>query len=100
MIQLKPTKNWIIIEWTDQALDKTFDRSGIVIQRKLERTRANWAKVIAIGPLVKNIKVGDFVLPMQTYKQYSEYPQEVEGGMISLTGDPRDPLVTYYKTKE
>ena len=100
-LDVQPLDDWIIIRWMDTFKEESeFKRSGLVIQRKLERTRGNWAKVIAIGPKVQHVKVGEFVLPTQTYKQFSEYPNEVEGGMVSLTGEPTGPFVIYYKTKE
>lgn len=56
---LAPIKNNIILE----LIEKEKTSSGGIILTKADPNEANRGKVLAIGPMVENVALGDEVLP-------------------------------------
>lgn len=60
---LRPVKNRVLVSEMEFGVKST--KSGILMpdDEMTERgIRARWAKVISVGPLVNDVKVGDYVL--------------------------------------
>lgn len=72
MSNVRPLSSNVLFVWCDEIADnKTFThKSGLIIDRKIDRTRDRWGKVIAIGPNEKEIEVGDFILPEKTHQPF------------------------------
>jgi len=62
-MKLKPTHDTVIV--TDMNFDQRITSGGIILlsdDKRQEGIRPRWARVIAIGPEQKDVKVGDWIL--------------------------------------
>ena len=72
MSNLRPLSNNVLFVWVDEIKgnEDYQHASGLIIERKLDRTRDRWGKVIAVGADELDIEVGDYILPEKTHEPF------------------------------
>ena len=71
---LQPIKSKILIQLMEDEKEKTLD-SGIIITGR-DRNEAQTGKVLAIGPDVEYVKVGDVILPNWNAAEKTRFEKE------------------------
>jgi co-chaperonin GroES (HSP10) len=71
---LQPIKNKILIQLKDMEKEEVLD-SGIILTTK-DRDAAQLANVLAVGPDVEFVKVGDSILPNWNSAEETRYEKE------------------------
>jgi len=67
-VGIEPVLDGIFVTFTDEVADGKFHQKtqgGIIISglsHRAQTVQARWGKVAAVGPKVRNVKAGDFVL--------------------------------------
>ena len=71
---LQPIKSKILIELVEPSKEEVLD-SGIILTTP-DRDAANQAKVIAVGPEVEYVKVGDIIIPNWNAADPTEFEKQ------------------------
>ncbi len=66
----------IIFTWVDETEDKEFIKNGLIFTRKLDAKRSRWGKVVAIGPEVSEVLVGEYILPEEAQEPFGAVVKE------------------------
>lgn len=89
---LRAIKNNVIIELIDQKKE-TFTGGGIILVTT-DKNEAQFAKVVAVGPDVEFIKIGDAILPDWNEVRETVYEKEKvfvinEDFVVMIKGEPK-----------
>ena len=89
-MKIQVLTNGIVFRWLDSYADDVFVKSGLIITRKKDKDRARWGRVLAIGPEVTQVAVGEYIMPEKTQQPF--------GALVKDEYDHK--LVEYWKTYE
>ena len=61
--KLQPINDTVVFYWVDDSSLEFQTTSGIIIQRALSKNKDRWGEVVAIGPQVTQVSIGEFIVP-------------------------------------
>ena len=94
MTDLKTWGTNILFTWCDEETAEFTTSFGLVIQRKLDKTRPRWGKIIAVGSLSTAV-AGEYLLPENVPEPYGAH-HEIDSKLVEVwrTTDERTICVT------
>ena len=91
---LDPLKDTILVY--DMEFSERISRGGIILMNddmKSSGIRPRWAKVYAVGPLVTDIKVGDYIMIAHGRWSRGQTIEDETGEKVIRKVDPNDILL-------
>lgn len=86
--KIKPMANYLVTT-KDEYTKEDLNKGGLIV--KVEGTLKEYQKVVAVGPLVRGIQVGDLVcINPKRYAKYKHNPGSLKDGVIT-----DNPVVSY-----
>lgn len=79
---LRALNDNILFTWIDDQEEEFTTSFGLVIQRKTDRSRPRWGRVISVGPL-STAKVGEYILPENVPDPYGGF-YEIDGKLVEV----------------
>lgn len=88
IIKIRPMANYLVTT-KDEYTEDDVERGGLMI--KIAGSLKEYQKVVAVGPMVRGIQVGDLVcINPKRYAQYKHKPGSLKDGVIT-----DNPIVSY-----
>ena len=86
--KIRPMANYLVTT-KDEYTDEDVKEGGLIV--KMKGSLKEYQKVVAIGPMVRNIQVGDLVcINPRRYAKYKHNPGSLKDGVIT-----DNPVVAY-----
>jgi len=86
--KIKPMANYLVTT-KDEYTKEDLNKGGLIV--KVEGTLKEYQKVVAVGPMVRGIQVGDLVcINPKRYAKYKHNPGSLKDGVIT-----DNPVVSY-----
>jgi len=92
--KLRPIKDTILV--CDMEFKERLSRGGLILlddDMKSAGIRPRWARVYAIGPLVEDVKVGDYIMIAHGRWSRGQTIEDESGEKIIRKVDPNDILL-------
>jgi len=88
IIKIRPMANYLVTT-KDEYTEDDVERGGLMI--KIAGSLKEYQKVVAVGPMVRGIQVGDLVcINPKRYAQYKHKPGSLKDGVVT-----DNPVVSY-----